>query len=108
MESTVQFLRRPPLPLGVAMGYRVLFRAAVATMSPNLRDLLGIQPYLGAITSGRMTVRALQWSMGSSPSWWIALQRTGTLASARAISTCRGSKAAFPISTASASGEAER
>jgi hypothetical protein len=37
-----------------------------------------------------------------------ALQRSGTLASDRAISTCRGSKAAFPISTPSASGEAER
>ena len=78
MESTVQFLRRPPLPLGVGMGYRVLLHAAVATISPNLRDLLGIKPHFGAITSGRMTIRALQWSMGSSPSWWIALQRTGT------------------------------
>lgn len=78
MVSTVQFLRRPPLPLGVGMGYRVLFHTAVGTISPNLRDLLGIQRYLGAASSGRLTVRVLQWSMGSSPSWWLALQRTGT------------------------------
>ena len=77
MESTLRFLRRPPLSPGIAAGYRVLFHAAVATMPESLRDLLGLKSYLGAVTLGRATIRTLQWSMGSSPSWWIALQRTG-------------------------------
>jgi uncharacterized protein (DUF2236 family) len=77
MESTVRFLRQPPLPFGVGLGYRVLFHAAVATTPVNVRDLLGVRSYPGALVAGRTTIRTLQWSMGSSPSWWIALQRTG-------------------------------
>ena len=55
-----------------------------------------------------LTARDAAWRVALVGRAFEALQRSGTLASARAISTCRGSKAAFPISTASASGEAER
>lgn len=77
MEATVRFLRRPPLPMGAGAGYRVLFHAAVATIPESLQTLLGVRRVPGAIPVGRSLINALRWSMGSSPSWWLALERTG-------------------------------
>lgn len=78
MEATVRFLRKPPLPLGATLGYRVLFHAAVATIPESLQRLLGVRQVPGAIPAGKSLINALRWSMGSSPSWWLALERTGT------------------------------
>lgn len=77
MEATVRFLRNPPLPIGVRQGYRVLFQAAAATVPPRIADMLGVRDFPAAVTGGKAMVNTLRWSMGSSPSWWLALERTG-------------------------------
>ena len=75
MEETVAFLRKPPLPLIVRFAYRLLFLAAAATITPRLRRTLGIRRIPGAITIGRLMTAFLRWSLGSSPSWHLALLR---------------------------------
>lgn len=77
MEDAIRFLRKPPLPLGVDAGYRVLFHAAAATLPERISAMLGVRSYPGAIGAGRGMINALRWSMGSSPSWWLALERVG-------------------------------
>ncbi len=77
MESAVSFLRKPPLPVGIAAGYRVLFHAAAATLPHRISSLLGVRTVPGAIPAGRSMIAMLRWSMGSSPSWWLALERVG-------------------------------
>ncbi|MGI9665673.1 MAG: oxygenase MpaB family protein [Acidimicrobiia bacterium] len=75
MERTVAFLKSPPLPAGISAGYRILFQAAVATIPERIRGMLGVSSLPLAEATGRQTVNALRWTMGSSPSWWIALER---------------------------------
>jgi len=77
MKSAVDFLRSPPLPLKVKVGYRVLYRAAAATIPKKTRDVLGIRRLPGAILAGRALTGFLRWALGSSPSWYIALTRVG-------------------------------
>ena len=77
MERVVRFLRKPPLPAGPAVGYRVLFGAAVATLPDRIASTLGVSAPPGAISAARVIVNGLRWSMGSSPSWWLALERVG-------------------------------
>lgn len=76
MRDAVAFLRRPPLPTGIGVGYRVLFHAAAATLPERMRNVLDLSPPPAAIPIGRQLVSLLRWSMGSSPSWWLALERT--------------------------------
>jgi uncharacterized protein (DUF2236 family) len=75
--NALRFLRDPPLPVGVKLGYRPLFNAAVPTIQPAVRDLIGVHPGRGSEQVGRATVRALRWALGSSPSWHLALVRSG-------------------------------
>ena len=75
--NALSFLQDPPLPLGVKIGYRPLFNAAVPTMQPAIRAVIGIEPARGSEQVGRSTVRALRWALGSSPSWHLALVRSG-------------------------------
>ena len=77
MADAVGFLRKPPLPLGIDAGYRVLFHAAAATLPDRIASMLGVRSYPGAIAAGRSMIATLRWSMGSSPSWWLALERVG-------------------------------
>jgi len=77
MEDAVRFLRNPPLPLGIDAGYRVLFQAAAATLPERIAETLGVRSYPGAVSAGRAMIGTLRWSMGSSPSWWLALERVG-------------------------------
>ncbi|NVM95819.1 oxygenase MpaB family protein [Arthrobacter wenxiniae] len=50
VAETVQFLRRPPLPRSQQRGYRILFAAAVSTLDPHYRALLGLDvPGLGPV-----------------------------------------------------------
>ncbi len=76
-RDAVEFLRDPPLPLSVRAGYRLLFRAAVATIPPAVREIIGVSPARGAKGIGNAGVRSLRWALGSSPSWHLALVRTG-------------------------------
>jgi len=75
--NATEFLRRPPLPFGVRLGYRPLSDAAVSTISPRIKDILGLDSTPIRIRIGGTTVRSLRWSLGSSPSWHVALVRSG-------------------------------
>ncbi|MEQ8716969.1 MAG: oxygenase MpaB family protein [Acidimicrobiales bacterium] len=75
--EAIRFLRNPPLPLAVRAGYAGLFAAAVATLPTELRRLLGLVDVPGAEFAGRAMVSFLRWSLGSSPTWHLALTRVG-------------------------------
>ncbi len=77
-SEAVAFLRRPPLPVPVRVGYHLLFQAATTTIPPTIRNIIGLTPARGAAQVGNATVRSLRWALGSSPSWHLALVRTGT------------------------------
>lgn len=77
MEAAVSFLRNPPLPRPAAAPYRILYNAAVATLPPRVASMLDVRSPPGALAAGRLLVAGLRWSLGSSPSWWLALQRIG-------------------------------
>ncbi len=77
MTEAVDFLRSPPLPLAVKASYKVLFAAAVATLPDRLVETLGLRAIPGARRTGKLAVGALRWSLGSSPSWHLALLRVG-------------------------------
>jgi len=72
----IDFLRDPPLPVAVKLGYRLLFGAAVATVPANIADLIDLEPSRRSEATGRRSVGALRWALGSSPSWHLALVRT--------------------------------
>jgi uncharacterized protein (DUF2236 family) len=73
----IDFLRDPPLPVAVKLGYRLLFNAAVATVPADISDHIGLTPRPRGEATGRRSVAALRWALGSSPSWQLALVRAG-------------------------------
>jgi uncharacterized protein (DUF2236 family) len=77
LAETVAFLRSPPLPPAVRIGYRLMFAAAVATVPARLRLTLGVRKRPGALLIGKLMVQFLRWALGSSPSWHVALVRAG-------------------------------
>jgi uncharacterized protein (DUF2236 family) len=76
MEQTVAFLRNPPLPRTVIPAYQLLFHAAAATVPSRIAQILGVKRYSWARPTGDVLTRALRWSLGASPSWRLALERT--------------------------------
>ncbi len=76
-SDAVEFLSHPPLPLPVRVGYHLLLQAAITTIPPDVRTIIGLTPVRGARRVGSATVRSLRWALGSSPSWHLALVRTG-------------------------------
>jgi uncharacterized protein (DUF2236 family) len=77
MHQTVAFMRNPPLPRTVMPAYELLFHAAAATVPSRIAAILGLKRYVWARPTGDALTKALRWSLGASPSWWLALQRTG-------------------------------
>jgi hypothetical protein len=77
MEDVVDFLTNPPLPLAIKVGYAALLEAAVAILPKRLAGILGVSPKPGAELGGRAAVASLRWALGYSPSWALALHRTG-------------------------------
>lgn len=77
MERVVDFLTDPPLSPGIKTGYMVLFEAAMCTLPSRLIEILGVRPKPAADVVGRAGVRSLRWALGYSPSWALALRRTG-------------------------------
>lgn len=78
MAEAVDFLVAPPLDgAGMRLGYRLLQAAAVATLPPRLRDILGVHRRVGAVPIGTALVGSLRWALGFSPSWKLALTRVG-------------------------------
>lgn len=76
-DEAIDFLRSPPLPLPVRVGYRLLFNAAVATLPPAVSEIVGLTPTDRGRRVGERAVRSLRWALGSSPSWHLALVRAG-------------------------------
>jgi uncharacterized protein (DUF2236 family) len=76
-RAALDFLRRPPLPLPVRAGYELLFRAAVATLPSGIADVLGLHPGPLDARVGAAAIKSLRWALGASPSWHVALIRTG-------------------------------
>ncbi|HEX5696042.1 MAG TPA: oxygenase MpaB family protein [Acidimicrobiia bacterium] len=77
MREALAFLVDPPLEPGLLIGYKMLFEAAVATVPRRIRDILEVTRTPGAVSVGRAAVAGLRWALGSSPSWQLALVRTG-------------------------------
>lgn len=77
MDEAVAFLRKPPLGFFTLLGYRLLFMAAAATLPSRIRHILGVRKRPGALLIGTVMIRALRWALGSSPSWHLALIRSG-------------------------------
>ena len=77
LANSIEFLRKPPLPFGVALGYRPLFNAALATIPPSILDVIGLSTNRPGAAIGRTAVKSLRWALGSSPSWHLALVRSG-------------------------------
>lgn len=77
MTEIVDFLCDPPLSPGIKVAYRVLLEAAIAVIPPPLREILGLERKAGAELMGRAAVSSLRWATGYSPSWALALTRTG-------------------------------
>jgi uncharacterized protein (DUF2236 family) len=77
MVQTVAFLRNPPLPPTVLPAYRILFQAAASTVPSRIAGILGVKRYAWSLPSGNALTKALRWSLGASPSWQLALERTG-------------------------------
>jgi uncharacterized protein (DUF2236 family) len=77
MREAVAFLEDPPLDTAVKPAYRILHDAAAATIPIRLRRMLGLSPQPFAIPAGKAAVSALRWALSSSPSWEIALIRSG-------------------------------
>lgn len=75
--NAIDFLRDPPLALPVKAGYKVLYQAAVSTLTPRVAEVVGLSPGPGARRVGAFGVDSLRWALGSSPSWHIALVRSG-------------------------------
>lgn len=87
LAETVSFIRHPPLSPLLKPGYRILFAAAVASLEPRYRTMLGIRPArlgpipLPVITAARAVLWMVRLALGShGPSEQAArrrLQRLG-------------------------------
>ena len=77
MREAVAFLIDPPLDPPLKLGYRILRDAAVVTMPDRLLEILALERPIGGMVIGRTAVTALRWALGYSPTWRLALTRTG-------------------------------
>ncbi len=77
MREAVDFLADPPLEGLQKAGYRLLYLGAVSTIPDRIRGLLGIRLRRRGRPVGALAVRILRSVLGCSPSWNLALVRTG-------------------------------
>ena len=75
--NAIEFLRDPPLAPPVKLGYQLLYQAAADTLPDRIADVIGVHPRRGAGRVGSVAVNSLRWALGSSPSWHLALVRSG-------------------------------
>jgi uncharacterized protein (DUF2236 family) len=61
VADAVRFIRRPPLPRSLIPGYHLIFAAAVATLAPKYRRMLGLRR---AWWPARTTARIALWFLG--------------------------------------------
>jgi uncharacterized protein (DUF2236 family) len=77
-QSVIAFIRKPPLPLLARPIYRLLFDAAVVSMRPNFRTMLGLRakPRWIIVPTTRLTLRIMRAAIGpESPIEEAALAR---------------------------------
>jgi uncharacterized protein (DUF2236 family) len=62
----VEFIRRPPLPLIARPVYRLFFNAAVVSLRPDFRQMLGLSapPSWFVVPATRATLRLIRWAIG--------------------------------------------
>ncbi len=77
MTATVSFLKDPPLDPLQKIGYRRLYIGAVAIIPNRIREILDQKARPGSAFTAGAATGFLRWAMGSSPSWRLALMRTG-------------------------------
>ena len=65
-REVIRWLRRPPLPFISRMAYLFLFQAALATLPPRLRHMIGVRawPRWLVVPPTRLFLRALRWLIG--------------------------------------------
>ena len=78
MERAIEFLTDPPLSVGIKAGYLLMLEGAVTTLPARIREILGVKPKPAADVAGKAAVNSLRWALGYSPSWALALMRTGS------------------------------
>jgi uncharacterized protein (DUF2236 family) len=74
-HEAIQFLQRPPLPLPIRIAYGFLYRAAVATVPPSIRGIIGVRRTPADALLGRVVTHGLRWMLGPSPAWRLAQTR---------------------------------
>ncbi len=78
MSDVLRFLKDPPFEArSMRIAYRIMFAAAVTTIPPRLRTILGVRATPGAHRAGRIVTSFLAWALGTSPALRAALQRMG-------------------------------
>lgn len=77
MTEAVGFLTDPPLSPSLKAGYLVLMKAAVTTLPDRITEILQLEPSRLGRLAGHAAGNGLRWALGSSPSWNLALVRTG-------------------------------
>lgn len=78
MRAAVDFLTSPPLDgAGLRLGYRLMQAGAVATLPSRIRSTLGVRRRPGAVEAAVGVTSILRWALGMSPSWQLALIRSG-------------------------------
>ena len=82
LRETIDFIRYPPLKASLQPGYRILFAAAVASLEPRYRELLGLEKArfgpipLPSILAARVVLAVVRLTLGrSGPSEQAARQR---------------------------------
>jgi hypothetical protein len=76
--AVVEFIRNPPLPRAFRPVYRLLFEAAVASLRPEYRRLLGLRSWPKAVIVpvGRGLLRLMRFAIGPrSPIEEAAIER---------------------------------
>lgn len=84
-QSVIEFIRRPPLPLLARPIYRLLFDAAVVSMRPEFRTMLGLRakPRWLIVPTTRATLRVMRAAIGpESPIEEAALARLERISAA--------------------------
>nr|WP_058623629.1 oxygenase MpaB family protein [Microbacterium testaceum] len=68
VDEVVRFLKKPPFRGLMGVSYRVLFAAAVATIPPRFRRMLGLRRSpLPVLTVTRLILRVTERALGSGP-----------------------------------------
>ncbi len=65
VSEALRFILEPPLPKTIRPGYRLLSAAAVASLEPRYRELLGLKrPRWPALTIGKIMIGFIGWVLG--------------------------------------------